>query len=173
MSNNTIIPHPTSHNATKDRLHERENLARQLRSTQMMREQAREQINPTEIITSLIEIDTKLMGEEDAAGNPIPLEKEIIAQLNARANIKFKLLSKVLPDLKATESVSYSAHDHNHNHQHKQVDDLELIARLRLFKKNHLDTASTIKTVPVEPTPEEPTAPEGGSIKLVADYDFL
>ena len=163
MNSNTIIPHPASHNATHDRNRDRENLARQLRSTQMMREQAREQINPTAVIDEIIQIDIKLMGEEDAAGNPIPLDPAITKQLQARATIKFKLLSKVLPDLKATESISYSAHDHQHQHQHKQVDDLELIARLRLFKKNHVDPASVIKTV----EPETTMAPGGQS------FDFI
>ena len=137
---NTIIAHPTSVAASKDRLNDRENLARQLRTTQMMREQAREQINPTEIISELINLDAQLEGEQDLAGNHIPLDKAVIAQLRARADIKFRLLSKVLPDLKATESISYSAHDHQHNHEHKHVSNMELAQRLQLWRRDHLQT---------------------------------
>ena len=152
---NTIVPHPTSYNAVHDRNRDRENLARQLRSTQMMREQAREQINPTSVISEIIKIDIELMGEEDAAGNLIPLDPQITKQLIARSVIKFKLLSKVMPDLKATESISYSQNDHNHLHQNQPIDDLELIARLRLHKKNHIDKQDpTIKTVEPEMAPE-------------------
>ncbi len=154
---NNIVDHPTSHNATKDRMQDRENLARQLRTTQMMREMAREQINPTEIITELINIGIKLEGDHDKAGNPIPLEKEITTQLRARADIKFRLLSKVLPDLKATESISYSAHDHMHQHEHKHVSNMELAQRLQLWRRDHLPAIS---------------APGGGSDEEIV-YDFL
>ena len=128
----------------------------------MMREMAREQINPTEIITDLINIDIALQGDTDAANNPIPLEKEITTQLRARADIKFRLLSKVLPDLKATESISYSAHDHVHAHEHKHVSNIELAQRLQLWRRDHLPA-----TIP------EITAPGGGSQDEEVVYDFL
>ena len=161
--------HPSSLAATNDRMRDRENLARQLRTTQMMREQAREKIQPNEIITELIEIDISLQGETDLAGNPIPLERETIAQLKARADIKFRLLSKVLPDLKATESVSYSSHDHQHAHLHgtvDQVSNMELAQRLQLWRSTHLKEITTADlTIP------EPLTPS----KVGSDptYDFL
>ena len=103
-----------------------------------MREQAREQIKPTEIITDLIQIDNDLKGEKDPAGNMIPLERECIASLRARADIKFRLLGKVLPDLKATESISHNIHDHAHAHQHVVVSSIELAQRLQLWRKTHM-----------------------------------
>ena len=161
--------HPSSIAATNDRMRDRENLARQLRTTQMMREQAREQIQPTEIITDLISIDLMLQGETDLAGNPIPLERETIAQLKARADIKFRLLSKVLPDLKATESVSYSSHDHQHLHAHgdiKSVSNMELAQRLQLWRSTHLKEITTADLTTPAPLATSKVAPE-------QPYDFL
>lgn len=132
----TVIAHPTSHNAKKDRLNDRENMARALRTSQMMREQAREQINATEIITQLHAIDNELAGNKDPAGNKIPLEPQVISALKAQADIRFKLLGKVLPDLKATEAVTHAVHDHNHNHLHAQISNVELAQRLQLWRRD-------------------------------------
>lgn len=159
---NNIIEHPTSVAAKEGEATDRHNLARQLRTTQMMREQAREQINPTEIITQLIEIDVELQGETHIqSGMKIPMERETIAQLRARADIKFRLLSKVLPDLKSTESVSYSAHDHQHLHAHGDlaaVSNMELAQRLQLWRRDHLNEISTAELT--VPAPLGPTSPE-------------
>ncbi len=168
--------HPSSIAATNDRLRDRENLARQLRTTQMMREQAREQIQPTEIITELISIDLKLQGDTDLAGNPIPLEREIISQLKARADIKFRLLSKVLPDLKATESVSYSAHDHQHIHAHgdiQSVSNMELAQRLQLWRRSHLKEINVASME--DPAPLTATQPTSAAAKVGSEptYEFL
>lgn len=160
----TIISHPTSQNAQKDRMHDRENLARQLRTTQMMREMAREQINPTELIDEIRSIGNQLQGEKDAAGNPIPLEREILAALRARADIKFRLLSKVLPDLKSTESISHSVHDHNHVVANVNVSNMELAQRLQLFRREHPEI--------IEGTIVEETPPQGGSTPDHG-YEFL
>jgi hypothetical protein len=166
-----ILPHPTSVVAKQDREHERENLARVLRTSQMMREHAREQINPTQTIDDISNIEILLRGSEDKAGNPIPMEREVIAALRARADIKFRLLSKVLPDLKATESVSYSAHDHMHQHEHANVSNMELAQRLQLWRREHKDELTIDATFTETDTQ---TAPEGGS-KLTPEpeYDFL
>jgi len=129
-----LLTHPTSVLAKEDKATDRENLARQMRTTQMMREAAREQISPTQLINDLFEIDTKLAGEKDPAGNPIPLEREVIAALRARADIKFRLMGKVLPDIKATESISHNMHDHAHQHTHN-VSNVELAQRLQLWRK--------------------------------------
>ncbi len=158
-----LLLHPSSLNATNDRLRDRENLARQLRTTQMMREQAREQIQPTALITELIEIDLKMQGDNDLADNVIPLEREVLAALKARADIKFRLLSKVLPDLKATESVSYSSHDHQHLHAHgdiQSVSNMELAQRLQLWRRDHLKEITTAEiTVPKPFNPESRVDP--------------
>ncbi|MGI9570292.1 MAG: hypothetical protein ACR2PH_11270, partial [Desulfobulbia bacterium] len=132
-----VIPHPTSVAAKEQRLHERENLARQMRTSQIVREQAREQINPTQVITELFEIDLKLQGETDLnTGQPIPMAREIISALKARADIKFRLLDKVVPNLKATESLNLSMGEHNININQK-ISDVELAQRLQIWKKNH------------------------------------
>lgn len=146
-----VIPHPTSHIARTDREQQRENLARQLRSNQMMRESARERIDAGNIIDQIGVIDAALMGEATVAtkvvtddeGNkhlveydvPIPLDREIISALKARADIKFKLLGKVLPDLKATESISHSTHDHQHAHLHAPISSVEMATRIQLWQK--------------------------------------
>lgn len=158
----TIIAHPTSRNAQNDRMNDRENLARQLRTTQMMREMAREQINPTDLISQIHVIDAELQGEKDAAGNPIPLEREILAALRARADIKFRLLSKVLPDLKQSESISHSTHDHQHLVATTNVSNMELAQRLQLFRRDHQEIIVEARTTIEEEVP----APEGG-------YDWL
>ena len=163
-----LLLHPSSLNATNDRLRDRENLARQLRTTQMMREQAREQIQPTALITELIEIDLKMQGDNDLADNVIPLEREVLAALKARADIKFRLLSKVLPDLKATESVSYSSHDHQHLHAHgdiQSVSNMELAQRLQLWRRDHLKEITTAEIT-------DP-APLTGKSRVDPTYDWL
>lgn len=137
-----VTPHPTSVLSKDDRAMDRENLARQMRTSQMMREMAREQINPTQQITEIMEIDMQLQGEmtlndDGTAGVPIPLEREVIAALRARADIKFRLLDKVLPNLKATESLNLSMHDHQGTIGIKKVSDVELAARLQNWRKNH------------------------------------
>ncbi len=146
-----VIPHPTSHNARSDREKARENLARQLRTNQMMRESARERINASQLVDQIGEIDAQLMGSTTAASKevtgvdgkptivhyeiPVPLEREVISALKARADIKFRLLGKVLPDLKATESISHNMHDHNHNHLHAPVSSVEMATRIQLWQK--------------------------------------
>jgi len=161
---NNVRIHPASLVATKDRDVDRENLARQIRTNQMMREQARELIQPTPIISDLINIDLLLQGEQDIAGNTIPLEKDVIASLRLRADIKFRLLSKVLPDLKATESVSHNTHDHAHLHADVgSVSNMELAQRLQLWRRDHLNPeGSLVGETTSEPDPDE---------EIV--YDFL
>ena len=137
-----VVPHPTSQLAKDDRVMDRENLARQMRTSQMMREMAREQINPTQQITEIMDIDRQLQGEitigkDGEAGIPIPLEREVIQALRARADIKFRLLDKVLPNLKATESLNLSMHEHGGTIGIKKVSDVELAARLQNWRKNH------------------------------------
>ncbi len=162
--NSKVLPHPTSIAAKDDRLHDRENLARQMRTSQMMREAAREQIDATTVISQIQEIDLQLQGEKDNAGNQIPMEREIISALRARADIKFRLLDKVLPSLKATEAVSHNIHDHAHAHMHAKVSDVELAQRLQLWRKKqgagHVLRAEGC----VEATFEEASEPE---------YEFL
>ncbi len=147
-----IIDHPTSYNARSDRDRARENLARQLRTNQMMRESARERINASQIIDDIHVIDTQLMGSHTEGTKEvidpetgltslvnvevqIPLEREIISALKARADIKFRLLGKVLPDLKSTESISHSIHDHAHT-IHTPISDVEMATRLQLWQKD-------------------------------------
>lgn len=139
-------------------MQDRENLARQLRNNQMMREQAREQIQPTQLITDILTIDVALEGNRDSAGNRIPLEKEIIAALRTRADIKFRLLSKVLPDLKATESISHNIHDHQHAHAHTTVTNMELATRLQLWRRDHgmESLPDVVATIPGEKRAAEP-----------------
>lgn len=166
--NTKVSPHPTSHIASEDRLRDRENLARQMRTSQMMREQAREQINPTQIISELGEIDAALQGDSDQAGNPIPMEREIISALKARADIKFRLLDKVLPSVKATESISHNIHDHSIT---ARVSDVEIATRLQLWRQRH----EASKESDVEATYEviedvEPTEDLDADIK---EYGFL
>ena len=127
----------------------------------MMREQAREQINATQVLTDIMEIDIQLMGEKDVAGNMVPLEREIISQLKARADIKFKLLGKVLPDLKATESVSVSHSTHEHTHEHTSVTNMELAQRLQLWRRNHSQDLEDVEAKIINPpTVDELVAPE-------------
>ncbi|GAG39284.1 unnamed protein product, partial [marine sediment metagenome] len=57
-----IIPHPTSTLARSDRDKARENLARQLRTNQMMRESARERINASEIIDDIKGLYAQFIG---------------------------------------------------------------------------------------------------------------
>ncbi len=170
-----ISIHPTSVAASNDRLRDRENLARQLRTTQMMREQAREQIHPTELISELIEIDLEMQGDNDLADNQIPLEPVILAALRARADIKFRLLSKVLPDLKATESVSYSSHDHQHLHAHgsiESVSNMELAQRLQLWRSTHLKEIKITEMKDPTTTSKKPTTIDGKS-RVDPTFDFL
>ena len=153
IANNNLLTHPTSTLAKQDRLQERENLARQLRTNQMMREQAREMIKPSDIITEIQAIDLLMQGNKDIAGNSIPMEQTIITALRARADIKFRLLNKVMPDLKATESISHSTHDHQHAHAHTTVSNMELATRLQLWRRTHdlepmEDVISTIEPDP-------------------------
>jgi hypothetical protein len=143
--------HPTSVTAVQDKAHDRENLARQIRTGQMMREQAREQINATQVLTEIMEIDLKLQGEKDVAGNMVPLEREIISALKARADIKFKLLGKVLPDLKATESISISHATHEHTHEHTSVTNMELAQRLQLWRRNHQGDLDDVEAKIINP----------------------
>jgi hypothetical protein len=104
-----------------------------------------------------MEIDIQLMGEKDVAGNPVPLEREIISSLKARADIKFKLLGKVLPDLKATESVSVS----HSTHEHTSVTNMELAQRLQLWRRNHTNELDDVEAKIINPpTAEELVAPE-------------
>lgn len=168
--NTKVSPHPTSIASKDDRLRDKENIARQMRTSQMMREAAREQINPTQVISELQNIDLELQGEKDSAGNKIPLEREIISALKARADIKFKLLDKVLPNLKATESTNLTLHDHAHAHIHNhKVSDVELAQRLQMWRKNKgfghmMRTESNDEESCVEATFEEVSDTE---------YDFL
>ena len=164
-----IIPHPTSITARSDRDKARENLARQLRTNQMMRESARERINASEIIDEIGSIDAQLMGSHTEASKehinpdtgeitivtvqiPIPLEREVISALKARADIKFRLLGKVLPDLKATESISHNVHDHSHSHLHAPVSSVEMATRIQLWQKQmrKKNPMKLINEVPVE-----------------------
>lgn len=160
-----VLEHPTSRAAKQDRQQERANLARQLRSSQMMREQAREQINATQIISEIIEIDALLQPPKDMAGNPIPPDTATTAALKARADIKFKLLGKVLPDLKATESINHSTHDHQHAHAHTTVSNMELAQRLQLWRRSHKieDDPTVINTIESAP----------GALNTDKDFDFL
>jgi len=176
---NNVIDHPTSANARTDRDKARENLARQLRTNQMMRESARERINAGQIIDQIGEIDAQLMGSATLATKevidpttnektivtyevPIPMEREVISALKARADIKFKLLGKVLPDLKATESVSHSTHDHQHAHLHAPVSSVEMATRIQLWQQQ---VAKTRPPKVIEGEVEEP--------QLSEEYDWL
>ena len=154
-----VVPHPTSYLASEDRLRDRENLARQMRTTQMMREQAREQISATQLIADLEDIDTQLQGETDEGGRAIPMEREIISALKARADIKFRLLDKVLPSLKSTESTNLNVHDHNH--VHTKVNSVELATRFRMWQQQQ--EAKTIEGKVAETQPSTPDE----------EYDFL
>ena len=161
-----VIEHPTSHNAKRDRLVDRENMARALRTSQMMREQAREQINATTVISELKTIDLELMGNKDPAGNTIPLEPQVISALKARAEIRFKLLNKVLPDLKATEATTHAVHDHNHSHIHAQISNVELAQRLQLWRESHPQDNPADETV----VAVQPESALGGTFEI---NDFL
>jgi len=162
MSN--VIDHPSSVNARTDRDKARENLARQLRTNQMMRESARERINASQIIDQIGEIEAQLMGSytegtkehiDTATGEitkvtvqtPIPMEREIIQALKIRADIKFRLLGKVLPDLKATESISHNVHDHQHAHLHAPVSSVEMATRIQLWQKQIKTQKQEVKVI--------------------------
>ena len=144
-----IIEHPTSHNAKQDKAKARDNLARQLRTNQMMRESARERINASQIIDDIHEIELGMRGfateavkevKDPTTGEistvryemPIPLDKDVLMAFRARADLKFRLLNKVLPDLKATESISHNVHDHNV--VHSPVSSVELATRIHLWQ---------------------------------------
>ncbi len=161
MSN--IIIHPTINKARSDREQARENLARQLRANQMMRESARERINASQLVDEIHELDLNLRGGYTEATKmvvdpvtkvstivtyeiPVPLEREIISALKARVDIKFRLLNKVLPDLKSTESISHNVHDHQHIIS--PVSNIELATRLQLWQRD-------IKSRKPLPMPEE------------------
>lgn len=131
-----VVPHPTSTLAKDDRARDRENLARQMRTSQMMREQAREHINPIEILSELKELDLKMQGEQDAAGNDIPMDPDIKKQIDSRIAMRFKLLDKVLPNLKASESVNLTMGEHNINVNQK-ISNVELAQRLQIWRENH------------------------------------
>ena len=136
MDEKKVAIHPTSKLAEDDRLRQRENLARQMRTNQVMREQARDNINAIKTIDEIEQINLALQGEKDQAGEPIPLDPDIRRQLEARATIKFKLLDKVLPNLKASESLNLTMGDHNITVTQK-VSNVELAARLQEWRKNH------------------------------------
>ena len=142
------IIHPTSVIAREDRRQDKEALARQLRTTKMMAAQAREQINATQLLTEIESIDRDLQGERDVAGNPIPLEREVIAALRARADIKFKLLDKVLPSLKQVESSH--EHTHQHAHVHANIDNVELAQRLQMWRKQNGQVLREVNPMPTE-----------------------
>lgn len=182
-----IIPHPTSILARSDRDKARENLARQLRSNQMMRESARERINAGQIIDEIHELDLKLMGSSTVSSKmeidpisgintiveyevPIPLEREIISALKARVDIKFRLLSKVLPDLKSTESISHNMHDHHHSHIHQPVSNVELATRLILWQKE-IKADKRREPVLIEHEPQEESV--FGDTFEDGEYDWL
>ena len=99
------------------------------------------------------------------AGNPIPPDTATTAALKARADIKFKLLGKVLPDLKATESINHSTHDHQHAHAHTTVSNMELAQRLQLWRRSHKieDDPTVINTIESAP----------GALNTDKDFDFL
>ena len=196
MSN--IVDHPTSHNAHVDREKARENLARQLRTNQMMRESARERINAGQIIDDIGEIDARLMGSytegtkeviDKETGEitlvtvevAIPMEREVISALKARADIKFRLLGKVLPDLKATESISHSVHDHSHT-IHQPVSSVEMATRIQLWQKEirrkngQPVTIDQLPAVPMKVINEAPTPSPESCVEatlIEPEYDWL
>lgn len=180
----TIIDHPTSYNARSDRDKARENLARQLRTNQMMRESARERINAGSIIDEIGAIDAQLMGSHTEAVKetvdpetgeittvsyeiPIPLDTAIISALKARADIKFRLLGKVLPDLKATESISHNIHDHQHT-LHATVSNVEMATRLQLWQKE-MRQKNPLKVINELPAPGESVVQDTSE----GEYDWL
>ena len=162
-----MLTHPTSTAAKHDRMEQRENLARQLRSNQMMREQAREMIQPSALITEIQDIGIELVPSKDIAGNLIPMEQSLVTALRARADIKFRLLSKVLPDLKSTESISHSTHDHQHAHAHTSVSNMELATRFGLWRREHGDEPIQV----IEPS--EDIEPEGCTDATFDIEDFI
>ena len=179
---NNVIDHPTSYNARSDRDKARENLARQLRTNQMMRESARERINASAIIDEIGNLDIQLKGShtegtkevvDKATGEitvvkvetPIPLDKDIINALKARVDIKFRLLNKVLPDLKSTESISHNVHDHSHT-IHNPVSNVELATRIQFWQKD-------IKRRTPVLIEHNPIPPESVVNDTIAEYDWL
>ena len=190
-----VIPHPTSVAAKVDRDKARENLARQLRTNQMMRESARERINASQIIDQIGEIDARLQGTatigtkevvDPVTGEasiveyeiPVPMDRDIIAALKVRADIKFKLLGKVLPDLKATESISHNVHDHSHSHLHAPVSSVEMATRIQLWQ-SQIKRAQPLKVInPPVPVQEVEDAqllvdPRSEGTDVEPEYDWL
>lgn len=191
-----VIPHPTSGHQRIDREKARENLARQLRTNQMMRESARERINASQIIDDIGTIEAQLMGSyteatkeivDKATGEitlvqtqvAIPLEREVISALKARADIKFRLLGKVLPDLKATESISHNVHDHSHT-IHSPVSSVEMATRIQLWQKqvrSQKQDVKVINEIEQQPVPQRPALltppPESVVNDSFEEYDWL
>ena len=129
--------HPSSHAAERDRAVAKENRARALRFAAQAREQARDNIDAIRILSEITEIDCMLRPGKDVAGNLLPPDKEMVAALKARADIQFRLLDKVLPNLKSTESVSHNTHEHQHLHASLgQISDVELAQRLQMWRKD-------------------------------------
>jgi hypothetical protein len=132
MPTNTIMPRPHSPDAEMVNQTQKLNLTRQLKANQIIREHARELINPTGTIEDLLAIELAM--RETQSGPPDPAT---LAALKARADIKFKLLDKALPNLKATEVVAH--HEHNHSGEvGMKVTDIELAQRLQLWRKDNL-----------------------------------
>jgi hypothetical protein len=110
---------------------------RQARAEQTLqaREFVRHEIQALRHVQDLENMALMLLSGQEAAVDPvteqpslIPLDKDRTSQLNVCANIKFRLLAKVLPDIKAVELTGAGGEELG---SQRQLAEMELRNRLR------------------------------------------
>lgn len=113
------------------------------------RELVRERINGVHLVDGIISTVKTLEAGEELVGKsetPVPLDSTRVAALSAAMQARFKLLAKVLPDLKAVEVSGPEGEPL----EARETNSTEVAARLLWMWRNQG------VTVDAEPEPEEP-----------------